>query len=519
MMNSFPRIPEVDEFNTSERIDNGERLQTEYAEEDTEEQLLCIKQELKRWIELAIALMFSFIILATYENLKLPIELALIPLMILDIKTLSFKITLFKRTELIPIRKDYLKDILEAFSSICFKILLIIWNQTKEIPFFATTIPLGVSLVLQIFFKSLTVHECQSFSKMFFFVGRWFRFFSLLTIGLKLDGYLNWGWIETLWPIWISLCFMGLISLGVLLLLLGAVLSYLSRETKIEEVLASLWLLFTTAGSTSSTSMFFMCLISILNDDPVMSISEISLFPLFFLLVFIISTSLCRNILSIWWKAFFTSNIEVIGAVPSNLDGRPLPLPESQARMARNQSLSHRIINVMQTTPRVLIRKTSTYFQPAEHPIELSKLKHVRTRSAKFDNINSDICFQNLENNRHKRAASTNVKDIKKITLGKENSGLIPRHSSDMSFANKTCVMCCENLCNAVLMDCGHGGLCYECSLKLWKNQGICHMCRNEINQVLQIEIEPSKVLKVLSTTRAVYEESDNEPNITQNNN
>ena len=54
-------------------------------------------------------------------------------------------------------------------------------------------------------------------------------------------------------------------------------------------------------------------------------------------------------------------------------------------------------------------------------------------------------------------------------------------------------------------MECGHGGVCYDCALNIWKANGLCHMCRTPMAQVLQIKLEPSKVLKVLSTTRAVY--------------
>lgn len=285
--------------------------------------------------------------------------------------------------------------------------------------------------------------------------------------------------------------------------MLGSFLSFCSNETKVEEILSTFWLFYSTAGATGSAMFFFLSLLSVISGKE--DLGTISICPLVFLILFVGTTYMGSTMLINWWKGFFHNSVEVITTVPSNLDGRPLPLPDSQARMLRrNQSVSHRIISAIQSTPRALIRMSSTYFQPAENITELKRLSHTRTRSEKCDSKNTQ--FQNLGALNHKRAASTAVKR-RNISLLYNPSKMIIRQSSDSSFTSKACVMCCENSCNAVLMECGHGGLCYDCSLKLWKAQGICHMCRNEISQVLQIEVEPSDYLKVISTTKAIYEE------------
>ncbi len=28
-------------------------------------------------------------------------------------------------------------------------------------------------------------------------------------------------------------------------------------------------------------------------------------------------------------------------------------------------------------------------------------------------------------------------------------------------------------------MECGHGGICYDCALEVWKSNGNCFICRN----------------------------------------
>jgi hypothetical protein len=62
-------------------------------------------------------------------------------------------------------------------------------------------------------------------------------------------------------------------------------------------------------------------------------------------------------------------------------------------------------------------------------------------------------------------------------------------------------------------MDCGHGGLCYDCAIKIWKTKGDCFLCRNviliiylmqKIESVLQIDLESKKgsYLKVITSTQ-----------------
>ena len=50
------------------------------------------------------------------------------------------------------------------------------------------------------------------------------------------------------------------------------------------------------------------------------------------------------------------------------------------------------------------------------------------------------------------------------------------------------CYICYENAPNAVLMGCGHGGVCYECALELVKKNKNCMECRGEIDTVYKID-------------------------------
>ena len=52
-------------------------------------------------------------------------------------------------------------------------------------------------------------------------------------------------------------------------------------------------------------------------------------------------------------------------------------------------------------------------------------------------------------------------------------------------------------------MPCGHGGICEDCSIDIWKTHGNCPFCRDKISQCLEYEIQTNKekqnkVLKVI---------------------
>ena len=40
---------------------------------------------------------------------------------------------------------------------------------------------------------------------------------------------------------------------------------------------------------------------------------------------------------------------------------------------------------------------------------------------------------------------------------------------------------------NAVIIGCGHGGLCYNCSIDICVTSGMCPFCRADIGQVVTI--------------------------------
>ena len=51
------------------------------------------------------------------------------------------------------------------------------------------------------------------------------------------------------------------------------------------------------------------------------------------------------------------------------------------------------------------------------------------------------------------------------------------------------CTICFEKAKNAVLLGCGHGGVCYSCSIDVCVTSGHCPFCRSEISQIVTVAI------------------------------
>ena len=279
-----------------------------------------------------------------------------------------------------------------------------------------------------------------------------------------------------LWPVYVGLCFCGVMVVGLVLFALGSLLSWSNEEISRSEFLVSIWLLLTTFGAT----LTLVALSVKLARKEIHGIGKASIIlAIVYLALFTLVTTIFIKQISLWWKFFFNSGND-FGSVD-------IPLPVSHA--ARQITFQSRVSKTIKKAPRVLLRISSSYFKPADTP----KAKYQkRTLSLKTD-LDDTV-------KTHKRHNSDPSKTEPTLEV------LSPTAKDSI---DKICEMCCERLCNAVVMDCGHGGICYECSLEMWKSVGHCHMCRGCISQVLQIEQSGSKLVKVHSTTLAAYYDQD----------
>lgn len=289
----------------------------------------------------------------------------------------------------------------------------------------------------------------------------------VLNVGIKVDGIAKLSWVSALWPLWIILACLTVLSIGSFLLLVIALFTYFYSDPSKTEVLSCLWLFYTTTASSTAILLIGLDLVKT-------KFTNLPIYGISYLIGFIFITYFFKYDLQKWWKSFFIENEQF--SIPSLSSSSPLPLPPSQAQ---HMKLSTKIIRAIKLPPRALVRLSSTYFQPAvtkEFP------KTIRTMSHEIKENPT------IENN-HFRSLSS---------LPKEN---IPRKvSSDYSYIDKKCGICFEAESNSVFLDCGHGGICHNCAKILMKEKRQCHMCRNVIVQVVKIKIEPGKLVNVIGT-------------------
>eukprot|EP01017_Pseudomicrothorax_dubius_P025024 TRINITY_DN2667_c0_g1_i1.p1 TRINITY_DN2667_c0_g1~~TRINITY_DN2667_c0_g1_i1.p1 ORF type:complete len:274 (+),score=50.13 TRINITY_DN2667_c0_g1_i1:82-822(+) len=69
-----------------------------------------------------------------------------------------------------------------------------------------------------------------------------------------------------------------------------------------------------------------------------------------------------------------------------------------------------------------------------------------------------------------------------------------------------TCLVCFDRSPDAVVMPCGHGGLCYDCAVEIWEKTEECYLCRKPVTQILQIDLASrnADVMKIISYTDKV---------------
>jgi hypothetical protein len=55
----------------------------------------------------------------------------------------------------------------------------------------------------------------------------------------------------------------------------------------------------------------------------------------------------------------------------------------------------------------------------------------------------------------------------------------------------KMCYICESKTPNAIMVECGHGGVCVDCAVEVIKDKGKCMECRMDISKVVRIDPDP----------------------------
>ena len=77
-------------------------------------------------------------------------------------------------------------------------------------------------------------------------------------------------------------------------------------------------------------------------------------------------------------------------------------------------------------------------------------------------------------------------------------------HEESEEFSLQICSLCIADEANAVLMSCGHGGLCKACGVVLMAGPTGCYLCRSPIDYIYEIS-SYSKVQSKVELSRQSF--------------
>ena len=290
------------------------------------------------------------------------------------------------------------------------------------------------------------------------------RLVSAISVALQLDGVYGLGLGLALWPVWSFLGLIGILTMGLLIYSISSFFTYHTRLTWKLRVFSSLYLIGVCTGFLVVFTIFF---IGIVEGTPNF------IPPCAFLGCFNLVTAIfCKN-LQEGLSRFLFEDVET--ELATSYPNQVLPMPASQTP---SPSFAKMIYRVLKSPPKTLVQLSSSYFKPAP---EVAKVKR-RTLSQAMNNkkVNSII---------HKRWNSAAPQRIRTYSLVEANTQI----------PTEKCFMCFEKDNNGVFMECGHGGICYECAVKVYRDCGVCHICRGKITHVLKVVSISGGILEVIA--------------------
>ncbi|CAD8171415.1 unnamed protein product [Paramecium octaurelia] len=321
----------------------------------------------------------------------------------------------------------------------------------------------NIFVVFSFIFKIACDKKCEEqyeyttivrLSKIFY---RFSQLIAIFCITLKLNRYVDWTWSQTFWWYWMFLSALIGSTITFLLILISklirinnsAIINHHKNEIKL-----LLWLLYIASLSSLIAGIWIVNTLNLLGNTINIEIGDLFMY---------ITISL--NILFFCGISYllFNSIVEFVLSINQveSRDSSPKITTQNTERQMKKEL----------TTTSIFMQKLSNaYFK---------QLKDLEVVTLKDTNQNEILTERNVNN-----------KIIKKNKTSPHNS-------------NNKCIICCEKPSNAILMKCGHGGICYQCAIQMAQKQKECFLCRQIINFIYEIDEKDASMLKrVISKTR-----------------
>jgi Zinc finger, C3HC4 type (RING finger) len=450
----------------------------------------------------------------------------------------------------------------QILDAISISLAAILFYTVKLISSFKYTFcsgPLVLAMIVT-FIKSVLTkreNESETFGIIFISVFRVFLNLQAANFFLKMDGFVEFSWKEAYWPFWIFFSVMIGLSFSVFLIMLTKICAFLIFRKEHSELMTLLWLFYFIDGFT-----VMICLFVIFSQNYLM-LGEKSQF-LMTIAVFIGYTLIGIGFSSLVEKSF----VDFMMSMAIEED----PVQDAVSNTAQLEAGDgHQIQEKKEKKPieipEFLFKYSSTFFKTASKKDILFKKLFSQSKDVKKPSGTVSDRFKKsdeIENKDSKQGKTMKKTDLSMINFHLEVKGNdeLMKHYRSMSYhrasspdGNKLsesnlqmgeatlktadevstpkvhrstssnlnesvanlCSVCFASEPDSVYMKCGHGGVCYECAIDIWKSTSECYLCREQIEQILQVEPQKdekgNEYLKVVASTQLVDDdevEADN---------
>ncbi|CAD8085654.1 unnamed protein product [Paramecium primaurelia] len=347
-----------------------------------------------------------------------------------------------------------------------------------------------------------------------------------LFITLKIDNIIIWNWTPTLWSVWVGLiCFIG-ISTGSLIVTFSKIIQYMFDKQNIQksELISYIWitqiLIFGSVSITLSSLGYLQYLENEQNYSYNFEVQKYFIIAEFFIIL----------IYSIYFRIDICEQIFI-----TLQDDEPINQQQFSVNMQGNNQTLQQINPISSRTqiPQVVQKISKAYFGipsrikkegdqdsiSGSPVLKKSSKGHKRAFSSQgiasqmFQEFDQIVIDKQTLNTLNKTTSNEQRFQVDKkrcnshlVTIVHDESIQNKNHEMSMSQTSNICIVCYERGPNAVFMNCGHGGTCYQCAIDIWKQKMVCYLCRNKIEYILKVDLEDryGDLFKVISTVQMI---------------
>lgn len=267
----------------------------------------------------------------------------------------------------------------------------------------------------------------------------------MLFISLKKENFIEISWQAALWPLWILIYLIIALSICCFFKLIISFVTVIDGS-----VLNKIIYLYSTITSLGFSIASCVTVYFVINQESLFTFVPI----ICYLLVIILLTLVFFDRI-----AEFIVSISNLRNIDQYTDIQSNNLPNSSENQINHSSY------LMNSRLKFFEKISQTFFKP----LRKRTLSHIyEENEASIHQVNKSCEIRLYENS-----------------------------EQDLSPVDKKCLICLLAPCNAVIIECGHGGICQRCAIELKTNQKTCHLCRGSILKIALIGSRIENLVKI----------------------